>query len=98
MTTIMHEWLSETVNTLKKAGMIKDKLRIAGQEVEVIYFHLPSEPQGYLSNWYLSPFDLDGVHYSSAEQYVMYQKCVIFGDTTSANAVLATDDTKGSRP
>ena len=25
MTTIMHEWLSETVNTLKKAGMIKDK-------------------------------------------------------------------------
>ena len=53
MTTIMHEWLSETVNTLKKAGMIKDKLRIAGQEVEVIYFHLPSEPHGYLSNWYL---------------------------------------------
>lgn len=92
-----HEWLSETVDTLKKAGMIKDKLRIAGQEVEAIFFHLPTEPHGYLSNWYLSPFELDGVHYSSAEQYIMYQKCMLFGDTASAKAVLATDDTKAQQ-
>ena len=89
-----HEWLSETVATLKKAGMIKDKLRIADQEVEAIFFHLPSEPHGYLSNWYPSSFDLDGVHYTSTEQYIMYQKCVIFGDIVSAKAILATDDTK----
>ena len=92
-----HEWLSETVDSLKKAGMIKDKLRIAGQDVEAIFFHLPSEPHGYLSNWYLSPFDLDGVHYSSAEQYIMYQKCVLFGDTASAKAVLATNDTEAQQ-
>jgi len=52
---------------------------------------------GYLSNWYPSPFDLDGVRYSSTEQYIMYQKCLLFGDTASAKAVLATDDAKAQR-
>ena len=91
------EWLSETVDTLRKAGIIKDMLRIAGREVEAVFFHKPSEPHGYLSNWYPSPFDLDGVRYSSAEQYIMYQKCMIFGDTASARAVLATDDTEAQQ-
>ena len=87
-----HQWLSETLNTLKKAGMIKDKLKVADQEVDAVFFHKPSEPNCYLSNWYLSPFDLDGIHYTSVEQYIMYQKCVIFGDLPSAKAILATDD------
>ena len=91
------EWISEKVDTLTRAGMIKDKLLIAGQEVEAIFFHMPSEPHGYLSNWYPSPFDLDGVHYSSVEQYIMYQKCMIFGDTASAKAILGTDDTKAQQ-
>ena len=89
-----NEWLAETVDNLKKAGKINDKLQIAGQEVDAVFFHKPSEPHGYLSNWYTSPFDLDGVHFTSAEQYIMYQKCVIFGDQASANAILATEDTK----
>ena len=89
-----HEWISETVAALEKAGAAGEKLRVSGREVEAVFFHKPSEPHGYLSNWYPSPFDLDGVHYSSAEQYIMYQKCVIFGDAVSADAVLATDDPK----
>ena len=87
-------WLSETVDSMKKAGMIKDKLKVAGQEVDAVFFHLPYEPHGFLSNWYPSPFDLDGVHFTSAEQYIMYRKCMIFGDTDSAQKVLATEDTK----
>ena len=89
-----HEWLSETVNALKKQGVIKDKLRYGNKEVEAVFFHKPSEPFGFLSNWYPSPFDLDGVHFSSAEQYIMYQKCMIFGDEESANRILSTEDTK----
>lgn len=89
-----NEWLSETVDNLKKAGMINEQLQVSGQTVDCIFFHKPSEPHGYLSNWYTSPFDIDGVHFSSAEQYIMYEKCMLFGDQESANAILATDDTQ----
>ena len=88
-----HEWLAETVDTLKKAGKIPDKLKVSGQEVDAYFFHRPEEPHGYLSNWYTSPFDLDGMHFTSVEQYIMYRKCKIFGDEISAKAVLATEDT-----
>ena len=88
-----HEWLAETVDNLKKAGKIPDKLTISGKEVDAFFFHKPDEPYGYLSNWYPSPFDLDGKHFSSVEQYIMYRKCMIFGDEKSAKAILATEDT-----
>lgn len=88
-----HEWLSETVDNLKKAGKIPDKLRIGQQEFDAIYFHKPEEPNGYLSNWYTSPFDLQGVHYTSVEQFIMYQKCGTFGDKASALQILDTNDT-----
>lgn len=88
-----HECLPETVDHAKKPEKNKDKLKIAEEEVDAIFFHLPEEPHGYLSNWYASPFDLDGVHFTSAEQYIMYRKCTIFGDQISADAILATDDT-----
>lgn len=70
----------------------QDKLNIDGCEVDAVFFHLPAEPHGYLSNWYPSVFTLDGIRFSSTEQYIMYQKCRLFGDDTAANAVLATDD------
>ena len=68
-------------------------LRISGRETDAVFFHKPEEPHGHLSNWYPSPFDLDGIRFSSVEQYVMYRKCMLFGDETSAKAVLATNDT-----
>lgn len=88
-----HEWLAETVDILKKAGKIPDKLKVSGKEVDAYFFHRPEEPHGYLSNWFSSPFDLDGMHFTSVEQYIMYRKCKIFGDEISAKAVLATEDT-----
>ena len=69
-----------------------DKLIIEGTEREAVFFHKPDEPYGYLSNWYLSPFELDGIHFSSNEQYIMYKKCSFFGDFVFAEAVLSTDD------
>ena len=66
--------------------------RINNQLAPAVFFHLPQDPNGYLSNWYLAAFTLDGITFSSAEQYIMYRKCQIFGDTASATAVLATDD------
>ena len=86
------EWIAETVDMLKLNGKIPDRLTISGRQVDAFFFHRPEEPNGYLSNWYKSPFELDGVRFSSAEQYIMYRKCVIFGDDASAGAVLASED------
>lgn len=58
----------------------------------VICFHNPNEENGYLSNWYPSPFTLAGVTFSSLEQYMMYRKAVCFGDDKVATQILATED------
>jgi len=87
-----HQWLSETVTALAAQGLAKDYLTIADQKFEAVFFHKPEEPHGYLSNWYPSLFTVDDIMFSSAEQYIMYQKCIMFGDTASAQKVLATDD------
>lgn len=60
--------------------------------MRVICFHNPQEENGYLSNWYLSPFTADGVAFSSMEQYMMYQKAKCFGDEAVAAQILSTSD------
>ncbi|MDE7046125.1 MAG: NADAR family protein [Acetatifactor sp.] len=59
---------------------------------EIICFHNPDEVNGYLSNWYLSDFEIGGVKYSSMEQYMMYQKAVLFHDEASAQEIRAISD------
>lgn len=67
-----------------------DELTINNRICKAIYFHKPEEPYGFLSNWYPSTFELDGLTFSSVEQYIMYKKCMQFGDREAANAVMAT--------
>ncbi len=59
---------------------------------EIIGFHVERDENGYLSNWYPSHFTLDGVEFSSMEQYMMYKKAVIFGDTENAKTIMESDD------
>lgn len=87
-----HEWLSEIVNNLMNQSTPKTTLTIDGKVYPAIYFHKPEEPYGFLSNWWISPFVLKGMRFSSVEQYIMYMKCAFFDDTAAAKAVLATDD------
>ena len=58
----------------------------------MICFHNPEEENGYLSNWYLSEFTVNGVTFSSMEQYMMYQKALYFHDEGTASQILATND------
>lgn len=58
----------------------------------VICFHNPDEEYGYLSNWYLSDFMVDGIAFSSMEQYMMYQKAIVFDDKEIAKEIIATSD------
>lgn len=50
------------------------------------------EENGFLSNWYLSHFEMDGKSFSSMEQFMMYHKAVCFQDGIIAEQILAADD------
>lgn len=56
----------------------------------IICFHNPDEANGYLSNWYLSDFGVNGIRYSSMEQYMMYQKALLFDDMEIAEQIMDT--------
>ena len=60
--------------------------------MKIICFHNPEEENGYLSNWYMSNFVVDGVLFSSMEQYMMYKKAMCFDDKIVANKILETKD------
>ncbi len=60
--------------------------------MNIICFHNPEEENGYLSNWYLSNFVIDGVLFSSMEQYMMYKKAMCFDDEKVAREILETKD------
>lgn len=59
---------------------------------KVICFHNPDEINGYLSNWFLSKFEKGGIWFSSMEQYMMYQKAILFQDAEIAQQILDTSD------
>lgn len=59
---------------------------------KVIGFHNPEEQYGFLSNWYLSEFCMDGIRYSSMEQYMMFQKAILFEDKETAKQILSIDE------
>ena len=60
--------------------------------MKIVCFHNPNEENGYLSNWYPSKFAVNGVVFSSMEQYMMYKKAECFGDKDTADKILATGD------
>ena len=60
--------------------------------MEIICFHNPDEENGFLSNWYLSDFSINGISFTSMEQYMMYQKAVCFQDENIAEQIRATKD------
>lgn len=58
----------------------------------VICFHKPDEINGYLSNWYLSDFIIDGIKFTSMEQYMMYKKAILFNDDEIASQIMLTSN------
>ncbi len=60
--------------------------------MSVICFHNADEEHGYLSNWYASPFTVDGVAFSSVEQFMMYRKAMCFCDEKVAQKIRVTNN------
>ena len=44
---------------------------------------------GFLSQWQPCVFEIDGVTYNCAEQYMMHCKALLFGDTAMAERILS---------
>lgn len=45
-----------------------------------------------LSQWHRSKFVVKGIEFNCCEQFMMYCKAMLFGDTETADAIMATDD------
>lgn len=54
----------------------------------VIFFHEYDE-NGVCSNWYKSYFTIDGIKFNCVEQYMMYQKAMLFNNKSLAKEILA---------
>lgn len=57
---------------------------------DFVFFCKKNEPNGYLSNWYAAPFEIDGVHFAHTEAHMMYHKAMLMGDAEIAKQILRT--------
>ncbi|PVH98693.1 DUF1768-domain-containing protein, partial [Periconia macrospinosa] len=55
-----------------------------------VFFHNPLQENGYLSQWYWSPFTISGTTYETAEKWMMHHKATHFSDTWTAAKVLSS--------
>ena len=69
----------------------KDNDRVT-DKTGIIGFYHPDEEYGCFSNWYQAAFDYAGRHYANSEQFMMYQKVMMFGKYELAEKIMSTDD------
>ncbi|MEV5167948.1 NADAR family protein [Streptomyces werraensis] len=83
-----------TVRTVASREALIEAVR-AGERVKYLHFWghrpLPDERVGAscLSQWWPSPFTVDGVEYATAEHWMMAAKARLFDDTEGERRVLA---------
>ena len=71
----------------------------AGEEMNIIAFwgHTPNPKKmtkACFSQWYDCRFEVDGVAYHTAEQYMMAQKAILMNDTDTYARIMAADNPK----
>ena len=59
-----------------------------------VFFWLDNDDNGYLSNWYKSPFTVEGVEYWCVEQYMMAHKALVFNDLKRYQIIMRSIDQK----
>ena len=58
----------------------------------IVGFWQPEGEYACFSNWYPAEFDYARKHYTSIEQYMMYQKVIMFRQYDLADQIMQTDD------
>ena len=61
---------------------------------DFVFFWLPNEPNGYLSQWYQAKMIVDGVEYANCEQYMMAKKALAMGDVEYYVLIMHETDPK----
>jgi ribA/ribD-fused uncharacterized protein len=70
------------------------KAYIAGKTFKFVFFwgHTPPKHDGVdkscFSQWWMSPFVVEGIEYSCVEQFMMAEKARLFGDDEMLDAIL----------
>jgi ribA/ribD-fused uncharacterized protein len=78
---------------------VTDLIRLleTGATVKYLFFwgHQPGRDgsigPGCLSQWWPSPFTMDGRRYATAEHWMMWSKAMLFGDAATAERILAAE-------
>ena len=70
-----------------------------GNQVKYLFFWGHQKPKSgvsksCLSQWYESPFELDGIQYPTAEHYMMAEKARLFGDNSIALQIASASSPK----
>jgi len=72
-------------------------MQASGYKIKFLFFwgHQPqldgSIGPGCLSQWWPSPFEVDGLRFVTAEHYMMWSKARLFGDEATAAEILEVD-------
>lgn len=64
------------------------------KESKYVFFWKINGPNGIFSQWFQAPMVINGIQFANCEQYMMYQKALLFEDHKIAEACLATDNPK----
>ncbi|KXN84119.1 hypothetical protein AN958_00444 [Leucoagaricus sp. SymC.cos] len=99
ITTVTNSFKVALGNAL--ALLVVSQIKDMAEEVEeskYVFFWKVDQENGYMSQWYLSPFkadiEMDGksetCEFLTAEHWMMVQKALLFGDTAIAREILAT--------
>ena len=76
--------------TLKKEAA--QYMEQPGKDPRFTFFWNDDEENGVFSNWYCSPFVVEGVTYQHVEQYMMAQKAKVFHDGETYEEIMKTDE------
>lgn len=66
------------------------KLDQTEDNYDIIGFYHEYDPYGCFSNWYPAEFEYAGKKYANSEQYMMYQKVMMFGRKDLADKIMKT--------
>lgn len=58
--------------------------------MRIVKFFRVNQENGYMSNWWLCNFTIDGVSFNSVEQYMMWSKAKTFNDEVIASKIMQT--------
>ena len=83
---------SEEPNDLPEHLQILSELSQTDYSKAPILFFSKRDPYFFLSNFYPSTFAVDSHTFTSMEQWIMYRKAILMGDTESGNKILREND------